>query len=400
MKGGGLAMERDNASDLIEYFNLEFATPGDVSHDLRECLSVLRKTALDEIARYYAISRRTKLKKAELINRLFETLSSDEEIERKLLVASCFEWDFWQELYNAGVLQDNYAAPSACKYLLDVGLAYSYMKDGLVSFVIPDQIRIIFKRLMKGGFEKKRERYLVVFNYATAMANLYGAVDTNMLYDTIAEQNDIQMNYDEFLHILMEYLFNEQGFTVYNGYVIDSFLDDDDYNDFEELLEMTKGKPFCKLEKDELLKFSGDFICEQTQQLFNLRDFIREELYVEGELALDIAEEIAFYCRMDLSVDMHTEVFEQRHLKFKDARQARAVFALVCELNNSVRKWVNRGYSPYEVTESEGPPVIEHKTFPISTALLSAPPNGNVGRNDPCPCGSGKKYKKCCGKLS
>jgi uncharacterized protein YecA (UPF0149 family) len=23
---------------------------------------------------------------------------------------------------------------------------------------------------------------------------------------------------------------------------------------------------------------------------------------------------------------------------------------------------------------------------------------GEAGRNDPCPCGSGKKYKKCCGK--
>ena len=23
-----------------------------------------------------------------------------------------------------------------------------------------------------------------------------------------------------------------------------------------------------------------------------------------------------------------------------------------------------------------------------------------VGRNDPCPCGSGKKYKKCCDKKS
>ncbi|MBQ1295900.1 MAG: SEC-C domain-containing protein, partial [Clostridiales bacterium] len=21
-----------------------------------------------------------------------------------------------------------------------------------------------------------------------------------------------------------------------------------------------------------------------------------------------------------------------------------------------------------------------------------------IGRNDPCPCGSGKKYKNCCGK--
>jgi uncharacterized protein len=23
-------------------------------------------------------------------------------------------------------------------------------------------------------------------------------------------------------------------------------------------------------------------------------------------------------------------------------------------------------------------------------------PNRDVGRNDPCPCGSGLKYKKCC----
>jgi len=24
--------------------------------------------------------------------------------------------------------------------------------------------------------------------------------------------------------------------------------------------------------------------------------------------------------------------------------------------------------------------------------------NKSVGRNDPCPCGSGRKYKNCCGK--
>ncbi|HEX9205848.1 MAG TPA: SEC-C metal-binding domain-containing protein, partial [Candidatus Deferrimicrobiaceae bacterium] len=25
-------------------------------------------------------------------------------------------------------------------------------------------------------------------------------------------------------------------------------------------------------------------------------------------------------------------------------------------------------------------------------------PGAKIGRNDPCPCGSGKKYKKCCGQ--
>ena len=28
----------------------------------------------------------------------------------------------------------------------------------------------------------------------------------------------------------------------------------------------------------------------------------------------------------------------------------------------------------------------------------TATPTQKVGRNEPCPCGSGKKYKNCCGK--
>jgi preprotein translocase subunit SecA len=36
-----------------------------------------------------------------------------------------------------------------------------------------------------------------------------------------------------------------------------------------------------------------------------------------------------------------------------------------------------------------------------SSEVITAKPKNEqgekVGRNDPCPCGSGKKYKKCCG---
>ena len=31
-------------------------------------------------------------------------------------------------------------------------------------------------------------------------------------------------------------------------------------------------------------------------------------------------------------------------------------------------------------------------------AAQPAPVMGKVGRNDPCPCGSGRKYKKCHGQ--
>ncbi len=35
------------------------------------------------------------------------------------------------------------------------------------------------------------------------------------------------------------------------------------------------------------------------------------------------------------------------------------------------------------------------KAYMTSKTVVKAP---KIGRNEPCPCGSGKKYKKCCGK--
>ena len=41
------------------------------------------------------------------------------------------------------------------------------------------------------------------------------------------------------------------------------------------------------------------------------------------------------------------------------------------------------------VNQAQGEGAVKIKTIVREAA--------RVGRNDPCPCGSGKKYKKCCG---
>jgi hypothetical protein len=46
-------------------------------------------------------------------------------------------------------------------------------------------------------------------------------------------------------------------------------------------------------------------------------------------------------------------------------------------------------------------PSAEHAPSKSTGTTVRTPLKGpKVGRNDPCPCGSGKKYKKCCGRLS
>lgn len=58
------------------------------------------------------------------------------------------------------------------------------------------------------------------------------------------------------------------------------------------------------------------------------------------------------------------------------------------DINNEkdVRKWLQK----HPEVAQGGEPLPKPETY-----KREAP---KVGRNDPCPCGSGKKYKKCCGK--
>ena len=52
-------------------------------------------------------------------------------------------------------------------------------------------------------------------------------------------------------------------------------------------------------------------------------------------------------------------------------------------IDDAVDKYQTSGAEPGEGNKAVDP-------------IVNASPK--VGRNDPCPCGSGKKYKKCCGK--
>ncbi len=52
-------------------------------------------------------------------------------------------------------------------------------------------------------------------------------------------------------------------------------------------------------------------------------------------------------------------------------------------LSNRIPRWSNKGHSPEELFRAERVQRVRPKM---------------PGRNDPCPCGSGRKYKVCCGR--
>lgn len=66
----------------------------------------------------------------------------------------------------------------------------------------------------------------------------------------------------------------------------------------------------------------------------------------------------------------------------------------VRQIAHEVLKTLKPGYTKFR-TEEKGLIIGGFHLF--NKAETPASGKSKVGRNNPCPCGSGKKYKKCCG---
>ena len=80
----------------------------------------------------------------------------------------------------------------------------------------------------------------------------------------------------------------------------------------------------------------------------------------------------------------------------------REAFKLYDEFQGLIRVSIGRSILRVSVVQQEAPRPKIVATSAASTTSAPAPkapvaPAASVGRNDPCPCGSGKKYKKCHG---
>lgn len=85
------------------------------------------------------------------------------------------------------------------------------------------------------------------------------------------------------------------------------------------------------------------------------------------------------------------------NLKLSDVEEAYATFIIYDNNENILDiKIIHLTKSDYQYHND--PEIEKIATYLKSKRKVLEMPKRRVGRNEPCPCGSGKKYKKCCGK--
>ena len=132
---------------------------------------------------------------------------------------------------------------------------------------------------------------------------------------------------------------------------------------------------------------------EHLYEMDSLRYSIGLRAYAQRDPILEYKSE-GYHMFQELQVNIWTEICQNIF------RSASSVDAFQSFLRNLPVQEVHQNTSAFGAEErraaNEASNMVDEatdivsRTEPVRTAV-------KVGRNDPCPCGSGKKYKKCCG---
>lgn len=223
-------------------------------------------------------------------------------------------------------------------------------------------------------------------SYAKAAVNLYGIISREDFIDIFNKQN-IDHTTDEEIYILLLPLVLKDGWYGFYKEFIVHYWFFDDFSQADYLLEHQADKPRYIPEKNEFLKYVIEDYAD-NDHWWNVRSFMWEVFGYRKDTS-EGYEEIRNYITYGDGIRELGSILDRHNLIFSGEEQLQEFINLIMLAKNNTRIWENNGYTPSElhgILSKRNENIVKFPT-------LQKP---QIGRNDPCPCGSGKKYKKCC----
>lgn len=296
-----------------------------------------------------------------------------------------------------------------------------------------------------------QETIALLHDYFDSFSNLYQVLPLRDAYKIIDSQNSGLITFDEFISF-SEIARHEEHYyyilakdelfldapeeepidrEIVHESLVDIYLDD-----YYNMVKSQYNKPLKIIPKQEMLNYKKDLYIADTPQIRAMEHFWQARLKMSAKQSKDmVADCILIITCDDEPFDAMSMELERMKINMT-VKQLEEFMQLFTDLHNNTRNPRNRGFTPYELAKlngghkmpksiSFGPNItaglksgeIDANEFGMSIVTSDLPEEvklqmlgelakskginaalKKVGRNDPCPCGSGKKYKKCCGK--
>lgn len=414
---------------------------------LREHLEKFTREQLLEQARSFELKKCSGLRKSALIDRIAECFCTEGMLRSRL---ACLTNEQMTLFRKACVTPQEISINA----IMDGMQLYTYwlgcFEELTDNFCVFEDVAEVFNKIDDEAFRREQNKKGWMMKCVQFFVNYYGIAPVEIIYELYRLK--IKDSIDEMIDMLwgmpidivescifpMDKLGMEdwpKDDPIYSSkglFIHIPILEDEE---FGYLLDQQMDKPFYIPSVQQIEEICRIGYEESSFAYKKLENFFMRKLDMPYEHAVSWCLQVWANSYEGESPTDLLDKMSDADITFKNEKQMEEFVGLLMNAHNSTRMKENRGHKPEELARRElmgGMPTIVPGSSHAATMLRDAAPqleqmgipidlegnadtittslypnglNGNPVRvekkiypNDPCPCGSGKKYKKCCGR--
>ncbi len=414
---------------------------------LRDHLNELTRQELLEEARSFELKRYSGLRKAELIDRLVENFCTEKVLRSRI---ACLTKE-QMNIYRRACVEPQ---EISVHEVMDGMMLYRYWLGAFDEitdkFTVFDEVSEIFHKIDDEAFRAEQHKKSWMIKCLLFFKEYYGIAPVEIVYklyrlkikDSIDEMIDMLSAMPTDIVESCIFPMNKLGlhgmpedYPIYSKRGLLIHIPILHNNEFGTLLDEQMDKAFYIPSAQQIEELSDCQYEASAIAYRKLEKFFIKRLHMPYEHAVTYCLQIWAGAYEGKSIADILEEMMEYGMQLDDEGQIAEIIQLMNDAYNNTRMKENRGHSPNEMLKYESavgmPTIVPGSTHAARMLKDAAPyfedmgvkvdleasadtisttmyPDGLGGKavrterkiypNDPCPCGSGKKYKKCCGK--
>ena len=367
-----LHTQRENTDEHITFTYKKLLKNHPSASTQAAFLSQLTKKDLDAIRRWMDLEGISKLTKQPLIERLVEEQTT--AINRFILTMDNERLQWLKKLVAGDAIHLDHFTAHKLAFFTYTGLTFAVKDKEEYVLVMPDDVRNQFDAYDQTEWQIQADINDAVIRLTQGLLYYYGympkltvfeLVSPIVSYDLVRVDAVIKdaKNYYDYL--------NETEQDLMDSRVVD-------LASLKEQQQKSIYQKHYSFTDDQLIQAGSEDFMDLTDELIQLVKHLKERYLLDDQTMNRYMDDCLILLNSFIDIDP-SFLYLSRQLPVATEDDKIMLLALLQASQDSIHTWALKGNKrKKDVTQTS-----ETK---------------KVGRNDPCPCGSGKKYKKCCGK--
>ncbi|HIX14636.1 MAG TPA: SEC-C domain-containing protein [Candidatus Hungatella pullicola] len=339
-----------------------------------------------KIAALHGLEGFEKLGDEELAEKIGNRMLDPDYMRRYFLCLSDRELEAFQTALER-TLTENGETVFLTEYLYQ-GAYMAEEENG--DYFVAEDAGEVFRQINTEGFRREQKRIGCIGEYLRAAGALYGAFPVSLVIEIFNRYEAEKLTLKELLEVYGKIKPFRCNMEYRNGLLADMEAIGHYMRDHEDCLEAFVGKQkqvtYYLPAREEIQAMASQDGLLMNRDMERMKDFLEHTMKVNERFLFPVLKGIQETLSFGGNLENVVDLLEMDHIVFENDRQVEEFTRIITDVWNHTRMAVNRGHQPCEMVGKE------------ETSSTIKREAAKVYPNDPCPCGSGKKFKKCCGK--